>query len=1082
MQSQQSTTSASRSPFDAGSDNAVERPVLAVDQLLFAFGRTRGARTSEETAHHMDTLARAVLLASNCALEEGEDPVQTMLKNRRCDPLACAALLRLLVFDDEVFSEDSRLLHSTAMFDRVVGPTLYGEVQLTPKVQSFDKRDRLRGLVESHEDRLIGHVGSLKSLEAFQSFRRIFNELFNNRATRAFVLPFLPSGATQQSFAEYFGLIQAVADAEEADIVDRADAVAEASRELRETAIALDTWYAQEIIVALSETAERIVQARIVEAGFADPAALSLSLRAKRYPFGKAGLPVTIRFDLTNAGPGRARDVVVRVEAEGISLTDASKPIGLMAPGSRILEFHGETAAPIASADGKQQHSLYATLAWQNADRTPAENELLVPLEAQAQAVDWGELAYAEPYELEPVTDDKHFAGREAAVRDVAKVILRGGSALIEGEKRVGKTSLAFAVRRVVEAQSGETIRFLPLEAGDFGANTPEATVARLGEKIAQQAKHSDSRLAGLSVPSFELGLTTLTDFFEETGRIAPDLRFCIVIDEFDSLSHPTLYQRSPIGEAFFQTLRSLGGKENLSFLIVGSGRMKWVLANHGQTLNKFRRIPLGYFDEDQVDGYAALVKAPVGDALSYSDASIDVLYRETAGNPYMSKLLLKELFDRHVERQDADVQVEDVEEALAYSLPKLGPAGFQHFWDDDIPVEVEDQEYVSITRRRVLVAFARCKQRRVSPTEEAIVAEARSLKVSEPEAVETLQKFRDRAILVSDEHGVHACRVQLFEAWLTKHSDEIVLGGAEDETLVHRQIAIERMRPKQAELDELAEGWRTYRGQDVRAERIATWLSQFGGGAEQRAVIPILKHLRFYSTATIGARFADLHDRVLRHLARSGYKYKLRDRQRNRSDLLVCGLDGGGSGASHLVRTYRHENGIYKTCAVDAPEVPGRIAESGSAIRAVLIVEDFIATGSTAAKGLEDLRAMWSPEQWGSEVDFYLLAVCGFEDGIAKAEAAAAKIGWDVSILAGDVLGEQDRCFSESSLIFDEEADRAEARALCARFGSELEPKHPLGYGDSQAAVCFEHGCPNNSLPVLWKEAPTWTPLFPRQ
>lgn len=77
--------------------------------------------------------------------------------------------------------------------------------------------------------------------------------------------------------------------------------------------------------------------------------------------------------------------------------------------------------------------------------------------------------------------------------------------------------------------------------------------------------------------------------------------------------------------------------------------------------------------------------------------------------------------------------------------------------------------------------------------------------------------------------------------------------------------------------------------------------------------------------------------------------------------------------------------------------------------------------------------------------------------------------------------LDDSDRCFHETSSIFPDLEDRERARALCTDRGASLEPKHPLGYDDTEAAVCFETRCPNNSLPVLWKSGPNWEALFPR-
>ena len=82
--------------------------------------------------------------------------------------------------------------------------------------------------------------------------------------------------------------------------------------------------------------------------------------------------------------------------------------------------------------------------------------------------------------------------------------------------------------------------------------------------------------------------------------------------------------------------------------------------------------------------------------------------------------------------------------------------------------------------------------------------------------------------------------------------------------------------------------------------------------------------------------------------------------------------------------------------------------------------------------------------------------------------------------------LGQVDRAFSEKAKIFDSEEQLIEARQIVEEIGKELEPKHPLGWQNGQLLVTFEHGCPNNILPIFYKRGGTyrrkeWRPLFPR-
>ncbi len=1078
------TVQAPQHPIESARLALGERPLLAVDMALSALGATRGHRSAEESAEYLDILASSILAASGCPEAGGEeDPVAVMLGDRGCERLACAALLRLLAFDDAVFTEDRRLLAATSFFDRVLARSLYPEAGLAPKAQSFEKRDQLRTLVTEHEEALIAHVRSLRSAEGMAAFRPVLGKLFNSKVNRALVAPFLPEGVTRQTFDELLGGCQAVLDSTDAGMVADAEALGDRCQELSEEGEALGTFYSEVLISGFAETLAGLLRAHVATCGFSDPAELSLRQRPKRFPLAEAGRPATVRLDLTNNGPGQAREVSVEIEGGGaIVYEETSRAIGLMGPGSRVVEFHGTIAGP-AKGSMPAADELMVWLRWRDADGSEHLVEDILTLEAQEGGRSWERMALSEPYSLSPVMERSDFAGQQGAIRELTKAVLQMGSARIQGEKRVGKTSLANAVRDPIAELSERPLCFIALESGDFNATSAEATVARLGNLVAEQVRRADVRLSELPVPDFANGLSTLTELFAAAEEQVPDLGFVVVLDEFDSLPHPELFKHGALGDTLFQTLRSLGGKPNISIVLIGGERMKWVIAVHGQALNKFRVVKLDYFGEDQREDYAELVRAPVIGQISYSDQAIELLHAETAGNPWISKLLLGQLFERAVQRRDADVQLEDAAEAIDEALPKIGVESFQHFWDDAIRGEGEEQEHVSMMRRRVFLGLGRCLESRGDTSEEAVVRSAREFNVDERSARDIIRDLLERQILRYDTEHMLRCRVPVFERWLPKYGPaEIVLGGGDDEALLSRQRAIEELRPKHGELAEIAARWKSYRGEDLRAEQIAEWLAQFGGPADQRAVLPVLAGLRFYTRTGIANHLTDMHQWVQRELARGGYNYTFKGQQRSRDDLLVCALEGGGSGSSQLVKPYREENKIHRDCALDPGDVPAALAERPDDIRAVLILEDLICTGGTAKNRLRELHAEWTAEgPWPADVDVFLLTICGYEKGIAKVEAATKQLEWPLAIWVADSLGEENRCFGERSSFFDSEDGRDKAQALFAEFGGRLSPRDPLGYRGSQAAICFEYRCPNNSLPVLWKEGDEWTPLFPR-
>lgn len=1072
-------------PIEQAKQDLDKKPLRAIDAALSALAQTAKSRADTATKAYLDVLGRAVAYASEVSIPVGEDPVRAIVDTRACDRIACAALLRLLVADDEAFAVDPRLRGATALFDRTLKGSLYPMAGLEVKSQTFEKRDQLRSLVEAHERDLISQVGALRSLSAVGSFRSDLRKLFQTGGTAAFVLPFLPEGIKIQTFEELLSEAQALSECTDASIVNRSEVLKRQCDALKELSDEVGTNYSRKLLWSFADNLQSLVGERVDVAGFADPAQLKIAIRPKRYPFGHAQVPVTVRLDLTNEGPGQAQDISVEVEAGGaISFDDTVRNVGLLGPTERQIDFHGLVANSSGGCRAIDDSDVLGVkVTWRNPDGSEQVLEELFPLKPQKADVPWGELELARPYQLEPIRELKDFVGRSASIRDLVRVVLQSENARIEGEKRVGKTSLAYAVDAAVGEYEADKHLFIHLESGDFNSHTLEATIERLGQMIVEQVQESDPRLASIPMPDFSPGLTTLTEFFKRAYNLVPDIHFVVVLDEFDALPHSALYKHEPVGEAFFQTLRSLGGKQNVTFILIGAERMQWVFATHGQSLNKFKLVRLDYFASDQLSDYAELVRAPVAEWLYFSEEAIDLLYAETAGNPWMTKLLLIELFERQVERRDQDVQIDDVHDAIEHALPGFDATYFQHFWDDAIQGEVEERDHVSAIRRRVLLALARRLQSRGSVSEDELAQEALSFNVDEPSAREVIRGFVDRRILIKEE-GALVCRVPLFERWLARYgTHEIILGSGDDDVLIRRQRAIEEMRPKAEEIEELAFEWKSYRGREVRPDQILRWLEQFGGPEEQRQIMPILKGLRFYTTSKINEKLREVHQYLVRELASRGYQYTRSGQQRNRNDLLVCGLEGGGSGAAHLLKQYRQENGIYRDCVIaDPANVRSALENPKRTYRAVVLVEDFMGTGTTAASRLQELHDLWIADGgWPPSVEVFLLGITAFDGAVKKVERKLDKLKWPVTIRVADLLGEEDRCFHSGSGFYPDLNDREKAQTLCSRFGGLLTAKTPLGYGNTEAAVCFEYRCPNNTLPVLWCRGDDWKPLFPR-
>src|SRR4051812_35348735 len=75
------------------------------------------------------------------------------------------------------------------------------------------------------------------------------------------------------------------------------------------------------------------------------------------------------------------------------------------------------------------------------------------------------------------------------------------------------------------------------------------------------------------------------------------------------------------------------------------------------------------------------------------------------------------------------------------------------------------------------------------------------------------------------------------------------------------------------------------------------------------------------------------------------------------------------------------------------------------------------------------------------------VVAIAGLEAGRAKIEAVSERLKLPVTVSLRDPLDDSARCFSDSSDVFGNPADRLRAREITFRFGSRLYKKAPLGF-----------------------------------
>lgn len=149
-----------------------------------------------------------------------------------------------------------------------------------------------------------------------------------------------------------------------------------------------------------------------------------------------------------------------------------------------------------------------------------------------------------------------------------------------------------------------------------------------------------------------------------------------------------------------------------------------------------------------------------------------------------------------------------------------------------------------------------------------------------------------------------------------------------------------------------------------------------------------------------------------------------------------------------------------------------------------VVLLDDFVGTGSSAMNLYKELK-----DKMPDGSKYYCLSVACMERGTKRLEENGI-----------EVFGEKHKpAFSYRQSVFGYPLRMKPIKAFAEKYGALLYPKKPyikgmelyvgpLGYGNCQALIAFDHTTPNNTLPILWEgkkrmnSPERWRPLFPRR
>lgn len=934
---------------------------------------------------------------------------------------------------------------------------------LATEGEDFERISAMAALPASALRRIADAADQLVSLASLETARGELQRTYN--VYKPLLSPMVPAPLVRGKLTELLNAVSNVREAEgPAFLVAHAratDLLAEFSRDVDDAGALADASFSR-VIERLGNLLDQAFDGNPAT----EPATLEVLPVGKKYPLATEGAAVRVALRVSNRGPGQALDVRFEdLESSGLRLETRTIPFGTVMPNDSV------TPSISGVAVGDDCAIIEGRIVWTNSDGSEQTVPLDLTVESQRADIAWDRLR--QRYDLEPVRTEQELVGRGEMLRELVDLVgdRRIGSAFVTGQKRVGKTSIALTFQSHFE--DDEEVVVIYLEAGAYIQPTAEATIGAMGEAIAVELAAADDRFGDVDIPTFETTLAGLKGVVGQMRKRSPKLRVVIVLDEFDELP-VDMYRRGAVGDAFFVALRTLAGQEHIGFILVGGEKMGSIIDAQGDQLNKFESVQVTYLDRERHwDDFCDLVRRPVNDCFEITDEAVVALFDHTAGHPYFTKLVCRALFKLAVARRDAHITAPEIHAAADDALRGANVTNFIHFWEDGVLEAAEKVEDVSVRRRKVLLAYAECRERGLSDPE-AIIAQARTYGLGESETRETLREFERRRVLEMS-GGVLRAVVRVFDTWLARYGvSAITTTFTDPDAILNAKLREQELRVKPEELSDLVATWGQYRGRDVTADEVRAWLNQFEEVRQQRLMFDVLRAVRFYDAGRIRSKLREGHGIAVR-----GVRQRLESGRTKRNEYVVSYLGGPAKSGARYARLYADENNIYATQVLELGKLNEALAHDS--VQALVIVDDFIGSGNQAIEHLNELDKQVGGLIRKREIKVVFIALTGFASSAHRVTKAIEELGLPAEIHLCDPLGEGDRCFSDESEAFDEAADRVAAREIAESYGRRLQRRHPLGYDDSQAVVVFDESCPNGTLPILWDANDGWRPLFAR-
>jgi hypothetical protein len=308
---------------------------------------------------------------------------------------------------------------------------------------------------------------------------------------------------------------------------------------------------------------------------------------------------------------------------------------------TRQLRFY-ETRAFLPSAAGAALGLVGVGLAVQHARRRRALRRRFNPYIAGA-----------------PVMDDNMFFGRRKLLTRILNV-LHHNSLMITGERRIGKTTFLYHLKKALEVDEGTEYQFFPVftdlqgvpEQAFFHAVMSDVVDTLALSPVTAGALRFRIDDEGYEGRDFSHDLQRIIE--ELKGRTFKRVKLALLIDEVDVLND--------YSERINQRLRSIFMKtfsEHLVAIMSGVG-IKRVWTSEGSPwYNFFDEIELTAFTREEAE---ALIKEPVEGVFRFESEAVEAILAGSQLKPYVIQKFCIHAVNRMLEQGRMTVTPADVE------------------------------------------------------------------------------------------------------------------------------------------------------------------------------------------------------------------------------------------------------------------------------------------------------------------------------------------------------------------------------------------------------------------------------------